>query len=74
MRAMMTRFSEWLAALIAPKPDARDKLVERAAAETECASASVQQRLAELQRSRDPLAELLASMKKSGRINGHAGR
>ena len=71
---MMTKLREWLADLIAPKRDERDKLVERVVAQTECASESVQRRVAELKRSRDPFGELLASMKKSGHVNGHARR
>lgn len=72
---MMTKLRELIASLIQPKKpdDVRERLIERAVAQTESASARVQERVAELKRSGDPFGDLLVSMKKSGHVNGRAG-
>jgi len=73
---MMTKLRDFIASLAQPKKpdDVRDRLIERAVAQTESASAMVQERVAELKRSRDPFGDLLVSMKNSGHVNGHARR
>lgn len=71
---MMTKLRKYLASWVEPQCDARQELIERVVAQTENASERVLERVAELKRSKDPLGDLLASMKKSGHVNGHARR